>query len=203
MTFKSKTPFNAFDKNNSTVKNLEFNSLKTLTKASVKKLANTNGERTPFRLVLDYFKDDKDKTIAHFLDFGINVKTDKHFEQIEMKSGKLDKSMSASPKEAALGVAYIKAVNGTDTLHFQPSEKCKVPGGKWTKILKALKPYLAGYPATVVLDQQSQTEEQSQDQEREASTNPIVLRATKMTKLETNLSAIEKALGMELDEELV
>jgi len=203
MTFKSKTHFNAFDKHNSTAKNLEFSSLKTLTKGGVKKLANADGASTPFRLILDYFKDDKDKAIAHFLDFGINVKTNKHFEQIEMKPGKTDKRMSASPKEAASGVVFIKAVNGTNTVHFQPSEKCKIPGSKWPKIIKALKPYLAGYPAVVVLAEQSQTEEQHQEQGEEDPTNPITLRAAKMTKLENNLAAIEKALGMELNEDLV
>lgn len=201
MAFKSKTHFNAFDKNNTTVKNLEFNSLKTLTKAGIKKLVAVNGESTPFRLVLDYFKDDKGKAVAHFLDMGTNVKTDKHFEQVEMKPGKSDKRMSGSPKEAASGVMYIKPLNGTDTIHIQPTEKCKIPGGKWPKILKALKPYFSGYPATIVLEAPVETVEENQDQE--TPNTPATIRAAKMTKLEDNLAVIEKALGIELDEDVV
>lgn len=202
MAFKSKTPLDAFDKNNTSVKDTEYNSLKTLTKNGVKKLATANGATTPFHLILDYFKDDKEKPLAHFLDLGINVKLGKHFGQVEMKPGKLDKSMSNSPKEAASGVAFIKAVDGVNTLHFQPAEQCKIPGGKWTKIIKALKPYLAGYPAVVVLGEQEQ-EEITGENTPESSSSPVASRAAKMTKLENNLAAIEKALGIDLEEDVV
>lgn len=48
MAFKSKTGFNMFDQKNTSVKNIEFNSLKTRTKGGVKKLATINEEQTPF-----------------------------------------------------------------------------------------------------------------------------------------------------------
>lgn len=200
MAFKSKTSLNAFDKNNTSVKNTEYNSLKTLTKTGVKKLATANGESTPFHLILDYFKDDKEKPLAHFLDLGINVKMGKHFEQVEMKPGKLDKSMSASPKEAASGVAFIKAVDGVYTLHFQPAEQCKIPEGKWPRIIKALKPFLAGYPAVVVLGEQEPEEITNKNIENNSTEEAAVVRAAKMTKLENNLAAIEKALGIDLED---
>jgi hypothetical protein len=201
MAFKSKTPLNAFDKNNTSAKNLEFNSLKSITKGGVKKLAAAEEAETPFYLILDYFKDNKDKPLAHFLDFGINVKLEKHFEQVEMKPGKLDKSMSGSAKEAASGIAYVKKVNGTDTLHFQPAEQCKIPSSKWLKIIKALKPYLAGFPAIVVLGEEKSTlsEETTETDKQGSVGDPLTAREAKMIKLENNLAAIEKALGMNLE----
>lgn len=147
--FKSKIDFNAFDTNNEKVDNLEQTKVKGLSKASVKKLAAKPGESTPFHLVLDYFKDNKDKPQGHFLCFGVNKKMDKHFQQVEMKSGKLDKSMSASQKEASMGNAYVKVDGGKKMLCLEPDANSKIPGGKWAKILKALKPYLSGLKAVI------------------------------------------------------
>ena len=150
--FKSKVDFNAFDTNNEKVKNLEETQVKALSKNSVKKLLNSPDTRTPFHLILDYFKDDKGKGLGHFVGFGVNKKLDKHFEQVEMKSGKLDKSMSASQKEASMGEAYAKEEGGKKLLCFEPSPKSKIPKGKWPKILKGLKPFLAGAKAVVIID---------------------------------------------------
>jgi hypothetical protein len=153
--FKSKIDFNAFDTNNDKVKDLEPNKVKALAKASVKKLLAQPEVRTPFHLILDYFKDDQEKPQGHFLGLGVNKKLDKHFEQVEMKSGKLDKSMSASQKEAAMGEAYSKEENGKKILCIEPHPGVKVPKGKWAKILKGLKPYLAGAKAVVVFEGQT------------------------------------------------
>lgn len=150
--FKSKVDFNAFDTKNEKVKNLEETKVKALSKNSVKKLLNNPDTRTPFHLILDYFKDDKGKGLGHFVGFGVNKKLDKHFEQVEMKSGKLDKSMSASQKEASMGEAYAKEEGGKKLLCFEPSPKSKIPSGKWPKILKGLKPFLAGAKAVVVIN---------------------------------------------------
>lgn len=199
MAFKNKTDFNTFDQNNTSVKNLEFNSLKTRTKGGVKKLATAKEEKTPFYLILDYFKDDKGKSLAHFLDFGINVKLVKHFEQIEMKPGKLDKSMSGSAKEAATGMAYVKNINGANILHLEPAKQCKIPNGKWAVIIKALKPYLAGVPTIAVLGEQKTTLSEETTNNQISVEDPVVVRGVKMTKLETNLTAIEKALGMDIE----
>lgn len=150
--FKSKTNFDAFDKHNTKVANVEVQKLKGLSKANLKKLASSPSEETPFHLILDYFQDKNGKPTGHFLDFGTHKKMAKHFEQVEMKPGKLDKSMSGSPKEACAGTAYVKKVNGVEVLHFKPHEKSKIPMGKWAKVIKALKPLLGGMKAVVMLD---------------------------------------------------
>jgi hypothetical protein len=152
MSFKGKVDFNAFDLNNSKVKNLEEAAVRGLSKNAVKKLLNAPGTRTPYFLILDYFKNKDGKPVAHFLTFGTNKKMEKHFEQVEMKSGKLDKSMSASQKEASMGEAYSKEDKGKKLLCFEPSDKCKIPKSQWPKILKALKPFLAGAKPVVVLN---------------------------------------------------
>ncbi len=100
---------------------------------------------------INHYKDDKDKPLGHFLDVGENKKLTKHFEQVEMKSGKLDKSMSASQKEASTGSVYVEEKDGKTLVHFEPSPKCKIPGGKWPKILKALKAMLGGLKAIAVI----------------------------------------------------
>lgn len=150
--FKSKTDFNAFDKNNSKVKNLEVTKVKNLVKAGTKKLINKLGEKTNFHLILDYFVDEKGKAQGHFFDFGENKKLAKHFEQVEMKPGKLDKSMSETPKKACAGYAYIEDIGGKNVIHIEPSENSKVPKGQWPKILKSLKPFFGGLKAVVVLE---------------------------------------------------
>lgn len=169
--FKSKVDFNAFDTKNDKVENLQQNKVRTLSKASVKKLAAAPGEKTPFHLILDYFKDDKEKPQGHFLGFGNNKKMDKHFQQVEMKSGKLDKSMSASQKEASMGEAFVKEENGKKLLCFEPAPESKVPGGKWPKILKSLKPYLNGLKAVVVIGGQAISEESTGEESTEENTD--------------------------------
>lgn len=150
--FKNKIEFNAFDTNNKKVKNLEEPQIKALSKASVKKLLSKPEERTSFHLILNYFRNKAGRPLAHFLSVGINKKMDKHFEQVEMKSGKLDKSMSASQKEASMGEVYCKEEGGKKFLCFEPAPKSKIPQGKWPKILKALKPFLAGAKAVVIFE---------------------------------------------------
>ncbi|MGH1337573.1 MAG: hypothetical protein ACRBFS_15725 [Aureispira sp.] len=150
--FKSKVDFNAFDLKNEKVKNVEETKIKALSKNAVKKVLKNPEVRTPFYLILDYFKDKANKPLTHFLCFGINKKMDKHFEQVEMKSGKLDKSMSASQKEASMGEVYCKEEGGKKLLCFEPSAKSKIQKGKWPKILKTLKPFLAGAKAVVIID---------------------------------------------------
>ncbi len=149
--FKSKIDFNAFYTHNDKVKDLEQSTVKALAKAAVKKLLAKPGERTSFHLLLDYFKDEKGNALGHFLGFGISKKLDKHFLQIEMKSGKLDKRISNNPKEASMGEAYIKKDGAKALLCFEPHPNSKIPAGKWPKILKSLKAYLNGIKAVVVI----------------------------------------------------
>lgn len=150
--FKSKIDFNAFDKNNDKVVNVELNKLRGLSKVAVKKLAANEGEKTPFYLIKDYFKDSNNKSLGHFLSFGISKPMAKHFKDVELKSGKDDQRMSANPKEAAMGEAFVKLVDGKSVLHLLPTAKAKVPNGKWPAILKNLKPFLGGFSATVVFE---------------------------------------------------
>ena len=149
--FKSKTDFNAFDKKNVKVDNPKITKVKGSSKAGTKKLMGKEGERTPYHLILEYFVDDKGKVEGHFLDFGENKKLRKHFEQVEMKSGKLDKSMSETPKKACAGNVYVEEVKGNKVVHFEPVEGSKVPKAQWPKILKTLKPFLNGLKAVVVI----------------------------------------------------
>jgi hypothetical protein len=150
--FKSKIDFNAFDKNNKKVKGLDATKVKGSAKAGTKKLAKgKDGDKTVYHLILDYFQDDKGKGVGHFFDFGLNKKLSKHFEQVELKSGKVDKSMSESPKKACTGEAYIKEINGKKVVHIEPSEKSKVPKGQWPKILKSMKAFFGGLKAVVVI----------------------------------------------------
>lgn len=160
--FKSKIDFNAFDKNNDKVKDLELTKVKALSKSASKKLQAQPETKTPFHLILDYFKDEKDKALGHFIDFGENKKLSKHFSQVEMKSGKQDKRMSANPKEAAAGHAYAKAENGKMKLYFEPDPNCKVPKGKWPKILKGLKAFLGGLKGVVVINGEVVGEEEEE-----------------------------------------
>jgi hypothetical protein len=149
--FKSKTDFNAFDKKNTKVDNAKLAKVKGFSKAGTKKLMGKLGERTFYHLILEYFVDDKGKVEGHFLDFGENKKLRKHFEQVEMKSGKLDKSMSTTPKNACAGEVYIEEIKGNKVVHFVPVETSKVQKAKWPKVLKNLKPFLNGLKAVVVL----------------------------------------------------
>jgi len=150
--FKSKIDFNAFDKNNKKVKDLDAAKVKGSAKAGTKKLAKgKDGEKAVYHLILDYFQDEKGKGIGHFFDFGLNKKLTKHFEQVELKSGKADKSMSDSPKKACTGEAYIKEINGKKVVHIEPSDKSKVPKGQWPKILKSMKAFFGGLKAVVVI----------------------------------------------------
>ncbi|MGH1337575.1 MAG: hypothetical protein ACRBFS_15735 [Aureispira sp.] len=126
--------------------------MKGLSKGAVKKLLGNPKARTPFFLILNYFQDPSGKPEGHFLDFGTNKKLTKHFEQIEMKSGKLDKSMSSSQKEASMGEVYAEEKEGKKLLFFVPDENSKIPNGKWAKILKELKPLINSMKAFVVLD---------------------------------------------------
>ena len=149
--FKSKTDFNAFDKNNTKVANLKLTKVKGFSKAGIKKLMGKIGARTFYHLILEYFVDDKGKVEGHFLDIGENKKLRKHFEQVEMKSGKLEKSMSETPKKASAGEIYIQEIKGSKVVHFEPNEASKIPKAEWPKVLKTLKPFLNGLKAVVVL----------------------------------------------------
>lgn len=198
--FKSKTNFDAFDTHNTKVANVEAPKLKALSKANLKKLAAAPGEETPFHLVLDYFKDKNDKPAGHFLDFGIHKKLAKHFEQVEMKPGKPDKRMSASPKEACSGMAYVEKMDGVGVLHFKPHEKSKIPMGKWAKIIKALKPLLGGMKAVVVIGEMV-LEDSSEDTSTEEPTERGIDTATQA--LKTQWAIITKGLKETLPKEIL
>lgn len=151
--FKCKIDFNAFNIHNEKVQ-LALPKVKALSKAAVKKLLAKPGEKAPFFLILNYFKDANDKPTGDFLCFGIHKQLTKHFLTVEMKPGKPNKRMSANPKEAGMGDSYVKDDNGKKVLCFEPDPACKIPSGKWPKILKALKPMLGGMKAVLVLNGQ-------------------------------------------------
>lgn len=202
--FKSKTDFNAFDKNNDKVKNLEMTKVKALSKSASKKLQGKPEDKTPFHLILDYFKDEKDKTLGHFIDFGENKKLAKHFQQVEMKSGKLDKSMSASQKEAAAGFAYVKEENGKKVMCFEPDPNCKIPKGKWPKILKGLKSFLGGLKGVLVLDGVIiSDEEETTEPIAEETTEEETSRGTSSSETDTsNIKNLLDVVSKELKETL-
>jgi hypothetical protein len=104
--FKCKTNIVDFDTTNGKP-NLEAAKVKTLAKAGVKKLLGQMETATPFFYVKDYFKDDTGKGIGDYLGFGNSKPLSKHFAQIEMKPGKMEKSSSAGSKEASMGKAYV------------------------------------------------------------------------------------------------
>ena len=171
--FKSKTDFNAFDKNNTKVDNPILTKVKGFSKAGTKKLMGKIGERTFYHLILDYFVDDKGKVEGHFLDIGENKKLRKHFEQVEMKSGKLDKSMSETPKKASAGEIYIQEIKGSKVVHFEPNEASKIPKAQWPKALKTLKPFLNGLKAVVVLAGVVIGAEEEEEEAKEDKDDPI------------------------------
>lgn len=180
--FKSKVDFNVFDKNNTKAKDLEQTKAKALAKAGVKKLQASPETTTSFHLALNYFKDDKENSLGHFVGFGENKKLDKHFEQVEMKSGKMDKSMTASPKEASMGSAYVKTLNGKETLCFEPDANSKIPQGKWPKILKELKAWFAGVKAVAIFD--GQVVEDTDEEVEETTTDTVEEETTNTTEEE-------------------
>ena len=202
--FKSKTDFNAFDKHNEKVANVEPQKMKGLSKNAVKKLLGAPTERTSFFLILNYFQDPSGKPAGHFLDFGTNKKLAKHFEQVEMKSGKLDKSMSASQKEASMGEAYAKEENGKKLLYFEPDAASKIPSGKWTKILKELKPLINGMKAVVVLEGQviGEGEEDNTATTEETATSTLE-EGVSLNELKGLFRPISKMLKETLPKEIV
>lgn len=192
--FKSKVDFNVFDKNNTKAKDLEQAKAKALAKAGVKKLQASPETTTSFHLALNYFKDDKEKSLGHFVGFGENKKLDKHFQQVEMKSGKMDKSMTSSPKEASIGSAYVKTLNGKETLCFEPDANSKIPQGKWPKILKELKAWFAGVKAVAIFDGQvvEDTEEEVEDTTEDTTTDTVEEDTTNTTEEEQSTDGKEE-----------
>lgn len=161
---KSKTNFDAFDKHNTKVQDLDLMKVRATTKAQLKKVAAVLQTETPFYLILRYFLDKNDKPVGHFLDVGEHKKLSKHFEQVEIKAGKPRRRMSKNPKEACLGTVYVDEANGSKVVHFDPHPKSKIPKGKWPKILKELKPFLSGMKAVVIIDGQVVASEESEEE---------------------------------------
>jgi len=193
---KSKVKFESFDLKNEKVKNPDQAQQKNLSKAAIKKLANQEGIATSFHLIFNYFKDEAGKALGHFLDVGENKKLTKHFEQVEMKSGKLDKSMSASQKEAATGQIYVKKVNGQPLVHVEPAPSCKVPGGKWGKLLKELKAQFGGMKAVVVFEGKPITSEEELEEENapiEETTLPQ--NQAKIQKMQEGVAQMSQMVG--------
>ena len=179
--FKSKIDFNSFDKRNTRVKDLKYIAVKGLVKKGAKKLEDKIGERTFFHLILDYYVGPDGKSLGHFLDFGINKILRRHFIQVEMKSGKLEKSMSTTPKKACAGAVYIKELKGTKVIYFEPIDASKIPKGQWPKILKDLKPFLNGLKAFVVLKGEvigAEKENKDKSTPTEPSTEPTAVDGT-------------------------
>lgn len=192
---KSKLKFESFDQNNKKVPNPQLAQQKNLAKAGIKKIVNKDGLVTNFHLILNYFKDEAGKTLGHLLDVGENKKLSKHFEQVEMKSGKLDKSMSASQKEAATGTIYVKTVNDKAIVHVEPHESCKIPGGKWAKILKELKPQFAGMKAVVVLEGMILSDESETEETPKEETVGVKQRGGQLNKMQKGVQQMNGAVG--------
>lgn len=170
--FKSKTEFKAFNKQIEKV-SLDLVKVRTLAKAGVKKLAAKPEERTSFHLVLNYFTDESGKAIGDFFDLGTNKRLTKHFEQVEMKPGKPKRRASKNPKEASAGEAYVREDGGKKLVCFEPSPASKIPNGKWPKILKNLRPFLAGFKGVVVIGGQVVGEELSEDEGETPNTDGV------------------------------
>lgn len=196
---KSKLKFESYDLNNEKVPNPQMAQQKNLAKAGVKKVANKDGLVTTFHLILNYFKDEAGKALGHLLDVGENKKLSKHFEQVEMKSGKLDKSMSASQKEAATGKIYVKKVNDKPIVHIEPHESCKVPAGKWAKILKELKPQFGGMKGVVVLGgtvlSDESGEEETTDEITKEQGSGTGQRQVQLQKMQKGVEQMDGAVG--------
>lgn len=147
----------------------------------------------------DYFKNDKGVSLGHLVCIGENKKLDKHFLQVEMKSGKEAKRMSNSQKEANMGMVYFKTLNDSLTLCFEPDPKSKIPQGKWPKLLKELKAFLAGYKAVAVFDGQivDDTTEVPQEETGEVPVDETQKeqRGTKMRKMEEGILQMEQVVG--------
>lgn len=191
---KSKVKFESFDLKNEKVKNPDQAQQKNLSKTAMKKLVNQEGVSTSFHLIINYFKDESGKSLGHFLDIGENKKLTKHFEQVEMKSGKLDKSMSASQKEAAIGKVYVKKVKGQPLVHLEPAASCKIPGGKWGKLLKELKAQFAGMKAVVVLEGKPSINEE-EESEATNSPNESVQHQVQIQKMQQGVQQMEQLVG--------
>ena len=200
--FKSKVKFEAFDRNNEKVKDIDPAQQKALCKAGTKKLAGKPGVKTNYHFIYNYFLGPKKKPIGHFMDLGEHKKLTKHFEQVEMKSGKPEKRMSANPKEASTGFAYVDSKDGKTMLFIEPSPNCKVPGGKWPKYLKALKSEFGGMKAVAIIGGQIMEEspEETSEETTTGNTDPTVeqnqqTRATKLQTIKDNIPTIEQAIG--------
>ena len=161
--FKSKLDFNAFDRHNDKVKDLEMNQVQAQSKSSVKKMKAKPDVKTDFHLIDGYFKNEQGKVLGGLVDFGFHKKLTKHFLQVEMKPGKPNKRMSDSPKHAATGQSFVTEEGGKKVLCFEPHPASKIPNGKWPKILKSLKAYFAGLKTKVILDGTVIEEEAPQD----------------------------------------
>lgn len=167
--FPCKVKIDELDRKNTKVEDVDFSSNKNKTKGKIKKVATKAGEKTPFYFIADYFEKNG-KPIADFLTLGNSPKLEKHFIKNEMKNS--DSSFmdtKQDPKKAATGEVYVKDLNGKPTLHFEPHDKCKVPAGKWPKILKNMKAYFNGMKAVVVLDGQITEEEDGEDTTNEST----------------------------------
>lgn len=169
--FKCKIDLAAFDKNDNKVADIDLNKAKALANAGCKKLAAQKGEKTPFYVVKDYFKEDG-KSIGNFLAFGISNKMEKHFLKHEMK-GK-DTAMAKSAKEASMGMVWCEDIDGRKVLHFEPHPKSKIPLGQWPKVLKGIKHFINGMKAVLVVAGQASVElEASEDNaDNNADTTP-------------------------------
>lgn len=191
--FKSKTDFNVFDKHHTKVPNLDFKKMKGITKTALKKLAGGSGERTPFHLLIGYFEDASGKPQDHFFDLGIQKRLSRHFKQVEMKPGKPKKRISASPKEAAFGEAYVSVVDGAEVLHLQPDEKTKVIASNWPKVFKKLKPMLNGMQVVIVMNGEEVAVSEASAEEDGIS----------LEQLKLSLGVISKEMKEELSQEIM
>jgi hypothetical protein len=169
--FPCKVKIDQLDKTNKKVKDVDLKSNKALTKGKVKKVASQEGERTPFYYIEGYFENNG-KAVGDFLSFGNSMKLEKHFIQNEMKKSKnslMDEKVQ-DPKKAAMGEIYVE----NSVIYFEPHEKCKVPEGKWSKILKNLKENFSGMKAVAIIDGKilSAEEDTTSGSPETASTTP-------------------------------
>lgn len=160
--FKCKIDLADYDKNDTSVPNVDIAKAKATAKAGVKKLAGAIGEKTDFYITKDYFENNG-KPVGHFFAIGTSKKLAKQFIMKEMKG----KGTAEGTKNAATGSVYVKNIDGKDKLCFEPHDKCKIPVGQWPKLLKALKSFFAGYKAIVVIGGEVIEEEAGEEGEQE------------------------------------
>lgn len=186
--FPCKVKIEALDKANTKVPEVDFKGNRSVVKGQLKKLMNNQPERTQFYYIGEYFQKNG-KAVGDFLALGKSMKLEKQFIQAEMKkSNKSVVGQDQDPKKAATGDIYVDMIDEVLTICFEPHDKCKIPTGRWPKLLKRMKEYFSGKKAVAIingeiiqdgeLDRGDEVESTTEDQQ-EAPTTTLDLNTVK------------------------